>query len=360
MSRSNLWILISLVAVIVGAAVHPQAGLVAAQQDAVATLSISGGTAAVTPQNGSSAQTYARDDVAVVNLGDQIAISDDGEGLLTFFEGTETRLAAGTVITVEHVVAEDTTKQVSLSLTVGQAASTVGKLVDAESRFEINTPAATITVRGTQFLVFARPNQLTQVATLDGTVAVNALDQTVEVPSGFGVKVVQGEAPGTVSVWGLAQVNVSVPEGLTAENLPVTFANTDNGQLYYYRAGDTMPVVVGPYQMTVNIPAPYRQADITFQPSTEPQPPQQFDVKLGALILNLDSEAGNLVVNFSQGDLSGETTVAPGDPILAAPGTWTVQVAQESAPEQVQQFEITIQEDQALTVDLKTKDFGSP
>ncbi len=350
-------ILISLLVILTMAAGLFPAGSIAARQEMVATLVLSEGSATVTPQDGDP-QEVAQKDTALINLGDEIAISDDGEGLLTFFEGTETRLVAGTVITVDKLRAEEKTQQVSLTLSAGQAMNSVATMLDAESSFEISTPAATITVRGTNFIVFVRPNELTQVATLEGTVDVSAQDQTVELPPGYGVKVAPGEAPGTVNVWGQARVTVSAPEDVTAENLPVIFTNTDNKQVYRYRSEDLITVVVGPYEMTVNTPAPYVQTGIEFPAMTEPGDPVEFDVALGALILNTDSETGDVIVRFTQGDLSGETTVAPGDPILVAPGTWSVEVALASDPEQVQTFEITATAGETLTHDLAASDFA--
>jgi hypothetical protein len=364
MSRSTRAILtlISLFSVFAGMAASGYS--TAPRQESVATLLIIEGGATVTPQDGDEGQAYERDEVALVHIGDQITISEDGEGLLTFFEGIETRLEAGTVIAVEAFTAEDGAAEVSLSLTLGQAMSSVEAVMDAESRFEVNTPAATISVRGTQFIVFVRPNQLTQVATLVGTVAVSAQDQTVDVPCGYGVKIVPGEAPGTVNVWGQAKVNISAPVR-DLDDLPVTLVNTDNDQVFHYRASDQITVVSGPYEMTVHSPAPYYLPDITFPVMTELEPSQEFDVQLAALILNLEDEPGspitdeNLIVRFTQDDLAGETTVLPGEPIPVAPGVWNVSVALESDPEQVQAFEITVEADDLLTMDLSASDFGS-
>jgi hypothetical protein len=352
------FILISLLVVLVTAAGLFPAGGVTARQNAVATLVINAGSATVTSPEGDP-QTYTGDDVALVNQGDEVAISDDGEGLLTFFEGTETRLVAGTVITVDELSAENNTQKVSLSVSAGQAMNTVATMIDADSRFEVDTPAATITVRGTNFIVFVRPNDLTQVATLEGTVDVSAQNQTVQLPPGFGVKVAPGEAPGTVNVWGQARVTISAPQGVTAENLPVTFVNTANDQVYRYRSEDLMTVLAGPYEMTVDIPAPYQQTGIEFPTLTAPGEPQQFDVALGALVLNTDSDTGDLRVQFMQGALTNAPViVAPGEPMLAAPGLWSVVVALASNPDQVQNLEVYVTAGKTLTLNLKSSNFG--
>jgi hypothetical protein len=349
---------ISLLVILTAAGGLLPAASIAARQDAVATLVVNVGSATVTPPYGDP-QEYASGDAALVNQGDQIAISDDGEGLLAFFEGTETRLVAGTVITVDELSAEENTQKVSLTVSAGQAMNTVATMIDADSHFEIDTPAATITVRGTNFIVFVRPNDLTQIATLEGLVDVSAQEQTVQLPPGFGVKVAPGEAPGTVNVWGQARVSISAPEGVTAENLPVTFVNTANDQVYRYRSEDLMTVLAGPYEITVDVPAPYQQTDIEFPTMAEPGEPQQFDVALGALVLNTDADSGNLRVQFMKGALSGAPViVTPGDPILAAPGTWSVVVALASNPDMVQNLTVPVTAGETLTLNLKSSDFG--
>jgi hypothetical protein len=341
----------------------PAACAMLRQDDAVATLEVTAGSVTITPLDGEP-QAYPVGEFALVNLGDEIAVSDDGEAYLTFFEGIESRLVAGTVAVVEQFEVDGGKAEIGLAMTVGQTITSVEAMMDAESRFEVNTPAATISVRGTEFAVFVRPNQLTQVATLDGTVEVSAQETTIELPCGYGVRVVPGEAPGTINVWGMANVTVTAPEGIETIGLPVTWVNTENQQVYHYRTGDEMmAMVVGPYAMTLNIPGPFVLPDIVFPPQTEPEDPIPFEVAVGALVLNIVesdpniTDHGDLTVRFEQGDLVGETVVAPGDPILVAPGDWTIHVTMGLVPENTLPYDITVEAGETLVLDLDANDF---
>jgi hypothetical protein len=335
----------------------------AARQDQVATVWVTEGTASITLADGGDPQEVATDDVALVSIGDQVAVSEDGEALLTFFEGAESRLAATTVIEVGAFEQTDTSSEASFEVLVGQTITSVEAMMDTESRFEINTPAATITVRGTEFIVFVRPNQLTQVATLEGTVDVEAEEQSVEVPSGYGVKMSPGEPPGAVSVWGQLTTALTAPVE-EMPNLPVTLTNVENGQVYHYRAQDLMMAALGAYELVVNSPGPVRVTDIVFGPDTEAETPLDIDVALGALAFEVIGDAGavlddtgDLIVRFEQGDLAGETVTAPGDPVLVGPGDWQIQVVLASAPDQTQTLNLSVKAGEALIVRLSRSQF---
>jgi hypothetical protein len=333
--------------------------LPAAQGTEVATLTITLGSATVTPVEGEP-QELKTDDAAVVQIGDQIAVSDDGEALLTFFEGVETRIAAASTVKVDQFETSDSGSQIGLSLVLGQTVNSVQGLADSSSRFEINTPAATISVRGTQFVVFARENDLTQVATLEGTVQVAAQGQSTDLPYGYGVKLTSGEAPGPAVVWGLAKLQITAPEGVSVGRPPVTWTNTDNQQAFYYRADDLMAVPLGTYDLLLGIPGPVRVTGLAFPENTPEEEIRQVPVALGAIALSvIDSagtpipNAGNLLVKLHQGDLSGEVTVAPDVPFLAGPGIWQLDVAPESNPEQTQTVDVTVSEGQISTAAIQ-------
>jgi hypothetical protein len=358
-SRIGLLIVLGLAVGSAGVPARAAVPAPAAQESAVATLSVTLGSATVTPLEGEPQELKA-DDAAVVQVGDEIAVSDDGEAVLTFFEGVETRIAAGSTVRVGQFETSDSGTQIGLGLVLGQTVNDVQELADSSSRFEIDTPAATITVRGTRFVVFARENQLTQVATLEGTVQVAAQGQSTDLPYGFGVKLMPGQAPGPLLVWGLAQLQIAAPRGVTVGQPPVTWTNTDNQQAFYYRAGDLMTFPLGTYDLLLGTPGPVRTTGIAFPEGTPEGEIQQIPVALGAIALsvvdssgNPVSNAGNLLVTLHQGDLSGEITVAPDTPFLAGPGTWQLEVAPESQPEQTQTLDVTVEAGQIATASVE-------
>jgi hypothetical protein len=358
LSLVGLLVAAGLVGYSMGGSARAAGPVPAAQESAVATLTVTLGSATLTPVEGEP-QELQTEDVAVVQVGDQIAVSEDGEALLTFFEGVETRIAPASTVKVDRFETSDSGSQIGLSLVLGQTLNNVEGLADSNSSFEIDTPAASITVRGTRFAVFARESELTQVATLDGTVQVAAQGQSTDLPYGLGVKLMPGEAPGKAVVWGLAKLQITAPEGVTVGQPLVTLTNTGNQQAFYYRADDLMTAPLGTYDLLLSTPGPYLVSGIAFPEDTPQGEIRDIPVALGAIALSvIDNagnpvpDAGNLLVTLHQGDLSGEITVAPDTPFLAGPGTWQLEVALESQPEQTQMVDITVGEGQIATASV--------
>ncbi|MBN1967035.1 MAG: hypothetical protein JW910_20445 [Anaerolineae bacterium] len=332
----------------------------------VATLQVTEGSAALAPGgDDSAAQTVLPDQSAEVRAGDRITMSADSEAVLTFFTGVQTHLSPGTVLEVQAIESSNESFKVEMNALVGQTFSVVDRVLDAESRHVVNTPAAAISVRGTQYAVFVRPNTLTQVVSFEGTVAVSAQDQSTDVPCGYGLAVQPDGTIGELKVWGFANVQIVTPDDELAA-LPVTFTKLDNGQTFRYRAGVTMSLPLGEFDMVVDSPGPVRVGGIVFPPETTPEDMRLIEVQLSAIVLNVVDEAGNpvadaghLIVRLQQDDLSGQTTTAPGSPILVGPGTWQLEVALDSAPDQVQTLEVTVPEGEQVSAEIALDAFDA-
>jgi hypothetical protein len=334
-------------------------------QQAEATLLVTEGSA--TLSTGAQENTVSVGLAVSVRVGDRVTMAEDGEGVLTFFSGEQTFLSPQTVVELEQFETSGDSSQVELHMVLGQAFNTVEKTLDAESRHTITTSAATISVRGTQFIVFVRENDLTQVATADGEVEVSAQDTSAVVATGYGLMVESGKAPGEVRVWGQARINLKTPSGELAA-LPIVFTNTNNGFIFRYRAGAVGLVSLGTYEVLINSPGPFIVKDIEFPQETTAGTIQEIPVNLSAIVLEVVDEAetplvdaGPLRVRLTQGDLSGETLVTPGDPILVGPGTWQLEVAQEAQLDQIQTIEVTVAEGEQVTaaVDAGLFDTGA-
>jgi hypothetical protein len=195
------------------------------------------------------------------------------------------------------------------------------------------------------------------VVSTDGTVAVTAGGKTADVASGYGVPVQPDGTLGEVKVWGQAQIQLTTPSG-AAPNLPVLFTRTDNGQTFRYRVGDLMTAPLGTYDVLVQSPGPLRLAGIEFPADTAPETVKSIPATLGAIVLDV-GDVGDLRVGLAQGDLSGETVVAPGTPVLAGPGTWQLTVALDAQPNQTQTLEVTVVEGEQVTVTVDAGQFGA-
>jgi uncharacterized cupin superfamily protein len=338
-----LWILIVLVTTLGGPAVFAQ------DNETVGTLFVTEGSAELT--SGEDTITVERNDRVEVRAGDQIAVSDDGEAILTFFTGAASRLNPGTQVEVTELDVEEVTTQVELTVLVGQTLNVIEKTLDGESRHEVITPGATITVRGTQFVVVVREDGLTQIATLDGLVAVSAQDQSTEIPCGYGLKVAPGEVPGELKVWGMARMTLNTPSDELV-SLPVIFTNVENGQTFRYRTGDLITVPIGTFDAVLLAPGPLRLTGIVFPEDTVPEAVTSLSATFSSVAFEATNvPAGdNLIVRLTQDDLSGETVTAPGASVLVGPGTWQAEIALESAPDQVESVQFSVAEGEAITV----------
>ena len=335
---------------------------VLARQHPVATVIVIDGSLVITRASG-DAEELTGDGVALVGVGDQVTVSESGEALITFFEGAESRLGPGAVAEVTELVIDDAVTEITLSLSLGQAINSVQTALDDDSHFFIDTPAATISVRGTEFVVFARENELTQVATTEGLVAVKAEGKTTEVPCGYGVKLLPGEAPGAVKVWGQSNVALTAPVG-EVDYVSVTFVNRDNGQLFHYRTGDVMTVVLGNYDLVINTPAPHRIQNVPFGEDTQPEVIVPFEIAMSGMVLNLLDEGE--VVNESaiylrllrDDGLEAESKVMPGEAFIVGPGVWSIEAALDDTFTHSQRLSLDVIEGETYTVPVDLAGFG--
>lgn len=364
LSAGRFVVILILIAGVLGMGFGP----VAARQEAVATLLVTAGSATITPVDGSDAYDLLVDDVTVVNVGDEIAVAEAGEAWLTFFEGAETRLGPKSQAKIDKLEVDDTGAEITLTLNVGQAMSQVASDMtgDSHTEFSINTPAASISVRGTEFLVFARDNELTQVATQNGLVAVTAMGAEAEVPCGYGLKLLPGESPGELKVWGQSTIALTSPVG-DAEGVPVTFINQDTEQEFFYRTGDLMMVALGSYDVVINTPAPHRMSGVVYGDDFRAEQIMPLEIDMSGMLINLvdadgniDNSAGEVYLRLLREDgLAAESVVTAGEPFMVGPGVWSVEAALDDTFEQSQQLELDVAEGDVIVLPLELADFAS-
>lgn len=135
-------------------------------------------------------------DGQVLSPGDRVRTADDGHAIVTFLDGSSVTIEPTTTITViEATATASGAITIRLEQALGRTWSSVQKLVHADSRFEIMTPATTATVRGTGFITTVSVSGATAVTTTDGIVEVSAQGQTVVVPAGSVTTVLPGASP---------------------------------------------------------------------------------------------------------------------------------------------------------------------
>jgi len=134
-----------------------------------------------------------------LEAGSQIRTGPRSAARLRFFDGSTTDLGARVEVAIIQMNARrDGGKAVILlRQTSGQTRSHVRRLPDQASRFEIRTPAAVVTVRGTEFTTTVETDGTTSVAVAEGLVEVTAQETTVLVPAGQQTTVQPGRPPST-------------------------------------------------------------------------------------------------------------------------------------------------------------------
>jgi ferric-dicitrate binding protein FerR (iron transport regulator) len=119
-----------------------------------------------------------------------------GHATITFFEGTTIELDSSTEITLDELDLDGTASHIGIEQSLGKTISRVKKLVDPASSYEIETPAAVASVRGTDFYTSVMSNGVTTVGSMEGTVFVTAQGVEVELTAGLRTTVSPGQAPG--------------------------------------------------------------------------------------------------------------------------------------------------------------------
>jgi hypothetical protein len=152
---------------------------------------------ATTITHGGSAQPAASG--ALVRAGDGVRTDVTGRSLIQFQDGSITRLAPGTELTVNSA---DFDKQgrlsnVSISQRAGRTMNTVQKLVSGNAHFSVAGHSANASVRGTKFEVVQNPDGGMRLKVYIGLVNLAPPGQNgVNVPAG---RQADASATGTVS-----------------------------------------------------------------------------------------------------------------------------------------------------------------
>ncbi len=138
-------------------------------------------------RHGASAAFVIATDGEVLIAGDTLRTSDGARAVLTYFEGSTVSVEPNTELTIETASSfTDGSTVVVMQQNFGRTWHVVTKLITGNSKYEVNTPASTASVRGTAFEVDSDAERTT-VTTTEGTVVDRVADpdhagQTVDVP----------------------------------------------------------------------------------------------------------------------------------------------------------------------------------
>lgn len=150
----------------------------------------------VTYQNGHISQ-IARVGTKLENVGDSISIGERSSTMLALDTNIGfLEVAANTQLQIQKLQTTSNGGRIThLQITGGQVFLKLRPFTNRDSSFQIQTPAGITGVRGTEFGVSVQPSGKTGVATLTGSVATSAENQTVYVNKGFQSLIIPGEPP---------------------------------------------------------------------------------------------------------------------------------------------------------------------
>ena len=168
---------------------------VAGQTRAVASPSVLAVLAGrVELAHGSAAYAGARDG-QTVTAGDRVRTGDTGHAVVTFFDGSTLDIGSATEVAIEAAASSGATVDLVISQAIGRTFSSVHKLVDPRSRYEIRTPSLVAAVRGTKFEVEVAADGSAAERTTEGLVAVSSAGAEVFVPAGAQTRATRGTRP---------------------------------------------------------------------------------------------------------------------------------------------------------------------
>jgi hypothetical protein len=189
-----------------------------ATQPADATLSVQADR--VEWQSGSTGVWTALTATQTVRSQDSIRTDVSGSALLNFYTGTQAEILPGSEVTVSSY--EQTASGgavITLKQLIGDTRHRVQMVADTGSHYEIDTPVAQLTVRGTEFSVSVAPDGATRVEVTSGIVRAKVGLQQYDINPGQGLEVNANQ-----STNGPAQLNPILPPNVTMTPTPAQAA----------------------------------------------------------------------------------------------------------------------------------------
>jgi uncharacterized repeat protein (TIGR01451 family) len=129
-------------------------------------------------------------------VGDTVRSGSNSGAEITFFDGTTIELDADTQIEVASLNSSGRgSTTIGLKQQIGNTISRVTHLVDAESSFEIETPAGVAAVRGSVMVVYVIEDGTTWITNQQGTMYGIAQGVELKIPLGRTCVIVPGQPP---------------------------------------------------------------------------------------------------------------------------------------------------------------------
>jgi hypothetical protein len=188
------------------------------QQNPVASLDPIQGLTQYRAANAAETDWKTVTQTQLVGEGDWIRTDNLGEANLTFFEGVQTEVLPNIMMQVgKFQVTQQQSFDISMNVAIGDMHNQIQQVLDPQSHYEINTPSASITVRGTDFWLSASWQSELTVNTVSGSVGVQAIlpngqnGKSVFVSSGQSVNVASSGDIGPFGPLSLPEIPPQAP-----------------------------------------------------------------------------------------------------------------------------------------------------
>jgi hypothetical protein len=155
-------------------------------------------------------------DGMALTIGTDVRTAADGHAVLTFFEGSTTKLEPGCVVGIRQMEGSDgESARIVVEQLLGRTWSSVERMAPG-SYYKIETPSATVMALGTLFTTDVDETGVTKVAATQGLVSVIAQGEEVRLRASYQTEVEAGSAPSIPTRASLPKTELLVTTDLPA------------------------------------------------------------------------------------------------------------------------------------------------
>lgn len=167
--------------------------IISAQMNLAATMEVLSPTVEVQRFNTANAIEVSVE--AIVGVGDTITTGEEGRARITFFaDGTSTELEPNTSYRIEEFAGDDESFTLRVTVIAGQTIQQLGRVLDANSSYEVETPGMTMSARGTIFAIRVENTGRSAMLVREGNVEASDQEELASVSAEFGIRSEKGQA----------------------------------------------------------------------------------------------------------------------------------------------------------------------
>jgi hypothetical protein len=171
--------------------------------------------------------------------GDSVKTGDNSSAEITFFESSTIELQAGTEIEIASLdISKETgSTTITLKQTIGNTISRVTKLLDPASRYEVETPAGVVAVRGSAVQIYVTEDGTTVTTCLEGNIWAVGEGVELQITEGQQCIIRPGQEPELIyldeigpGLWSLSVDGEGIEAAVTEEGVVVDIASNPVGE----------------------------------------------------------------------------------------------------------------------------------